>query len=134
MVLAYGILSFVIRPSRVVPKSIERQGFLKSIPAHFAPSFIPAVASSPSISLATISRPEAPIGGSTPPTAPLKTIFSIRLNFLKRVVTLSIDIAGIILTGGTPAIIQPSARAFTKCPTSSDESKPATTPVERTTK
>ena len=44
------------------------------------------------------------------------------------------DMAGIMCLGGTPAIMHPSARALTKWPTSSGESKPATTPVERTTK
>ncbi len=44
------------------------------------------------------------------------------------------DMAGIMCLGGTPAIIHPSASALTKWPTSSGESKPATTPVERTTK
>jgi len=45
-----------------------------------------------------------------------------------------IDIGGVIFLGGTPAIRHPSARAFMNSPTSSGESKPATTPVERTTK
>ena len=36
--------------------------------------------------------------------------------------------------GGTPAIRQPSARPLMNSPTSSGESKPATIPVERTTK
>ena len=81
MVFAYGWPGLVILPSRVVPKSIEIQGFLKSTSVSLAASLIPAVASSPSISFATISTPVDPIGGITPATAPSKITLSSLLYF-----------------------------------------------------
>jgi len=135
MVLEYGNWSFVIRPLSVVPKSMLHTGFLKSTPAHFAASLMPAVASSPSISFATISTPLLPMGGSTLATAPSKKTLSSWENFLRRGgLRLSLFMAGVMFLGGTPAMIQPSARARMNEPTSSGLSKPATTPVERTTK
>ena len=113
---------------------MEIQGFLKSTSVILAASLIPAVASSPSISFATISTPVEPIGGRTPATAPSKTTFSILLYFWNFFGIFAVDIGGVIFFGGTPARRQPSARALTNSPTSSGESNPATTPVERTTK
>ncbi len=107
------------------------QGFLKSILVHLAPSFIPAVTSSPSISFATTSLP---VGGITLTTAPSKTTFSSRLNSCNLSGRLSIESAGAIFRGGIPASKHPFANEIISCPTSSGDAKPAVTPVDLTTK
>ena len=113
---------------------MDIQGFRKSTGVHLAPSLMPAIASSPSISFATISTPVDPIGGRTPATAPTKTTRSANEYFRSFGGRFSIDIGGVIFLGGTPATRQPFARAMTKSPTWSGESIAATTPVLRTTK
>src|SRR5208283_2037733 len=84
---------------------------------HFAPSLIPAIASSPSISFATISTPVEPTGGITPATAPIKTTLSAKLNGWSFCDWLAFVMGGVIFLGGTPAIRQPFASAITKSPT-----------------
>ena len=106
-----------MRPSRVVPKSIEMQGFLKSTGVHFAPSLIPAIASSPSISFATISTPVVPWGGTTPATAPEKFTLSAKEKGCNFSAWFIFDMGGVIFFGGTPASRQPFASAMTKSPT-----------------
>ena len=131
---AFGSTSLVILPSSVVPKSMEIHGFLKSTGVHFAPSLIPAMASSPSISFATISTPVVPDGGVTPATAPVKTKRSAKLCGRSFGGRLPIPIGGVIFFGGTPASRHPSAKALMNSPTWSGESMAATTPVLLTTK
>jgi len=113
---------------------MDMQGFRKSTGVHFAPSLIPAMASSPSISFATISTPVEPTGGMTPATAPTKTTLSAKLNGWSFSGWFAFAMGGVIFRGGTPAARQPFARAITKSPTWSGESISATTPVLRTTK
>ncbi len=63
MVLEYGSSADVILPSKVVPKSRERQGFRKSTSVHFDPSFVRRWRLP--LSLATISTPVEPFGEKT---------------------------------------------------------------------
>ena len=114
----------MILPASVVPKSMDMQGFRKSTGVHLAPSLTPAIASSPSISFATISTPVLPTGGTTPATAPTKTTLSANENCRSFGGRLSIDIGGVIFRGGTPAARQPFARAMTKSPTWSGSPSP----------
>jgi len=97
-------VSLVILPAKVVPKSILIQGFLKSTSVHLLPTFIPAVTSSPSISLATTSFP---VGGRTPVTAPSNIILSKKEYLSNGFGICSLVIAGVIFAGGTPAFIHP---------------------------